>query len=152
MEANLRETCTTRTVEVVSLLKEVLQVCRTVKRKETHFRCTHPISSQQNRSLFVNPTYYTPSHSPGCSIRDKTCLNCSLRRPWWSIKCNLPGRLRAIPCTPIPSARFTGTHRTKFFKRFRSTQILKWLRLSYSKVSHQPWSMAGCTKHNSHKC
>lgn len=128
----------------------------------SHFFPTKQISIGQSPYIHTLPV-----------VRSETCLNCSLQRPWWSIKRNLtdcvhePGRLPAIPCTPIPSVKttskccvFTGTYRSaKFFKRFRSTQIqlcwtwLKWLRLSYWKVSHQlPWSMAGCTKHNSHKC
>lgn len=66
----------------------------------SHFFPTKQISIGQSPYIHTLPV-----------VRSETCLNCSLQRPWWSIKRNLtdcvhePGRLRAIPCTPIPSAK-----------------------------------------------
>ena len=95
MEANLR----------VSVPPEL---CQTVNGKKRTSDALIPFLPNKTNLYLSKPLH---PHPPGCSIRDKTCLNCSLQRPWWSIKCNLtdcvhePGRLHAIPCTPMPSAK-----------------------------------------------
>ena len=111
-EANLSFS-TTRTVEV-SLL-EFLQVCQTAGKKRTSDAL---IPFPNKTDLYLSKLITLHPHPPGLN---KTCLNCSLQRPWWRAGSTACDTYPDTQCCTKCCVFCPGTRRAKF-ERFRSTQ------------------------------